>query len=393
LEGRGLVSDIQTLLKNTMSSELFLPTELSKVSNNLVVFDCTRLFGEVFGEFCNHKMIEIEGQDWLKQIRDQRRIYKINLSDTAFIIKECLTSDSVIRKILPKSESFYKKLDVIKKLRNENQHFNLKAGTQEIKAAVELYFDVCLDLNLQFGINQYSILIKRLDDLEAGKNFALDPDSIQKIVELERQKAEVEDQLIEKNLLLMDKESKLNHVQEVILESISKIENLTKSNEQKTSAFNDVLGDLEKSKREAKELRDQLKELSAQKQSDEITEKEIEKLIALIAGTRSLVNEDSPKKQTYRAKLKIVNSEAGNIWDKPKGKRKITLSVAKRDLIDSKTSEPIDYIPEELRIEIAKEWLLVRPSGGRVFVDDDGNASTLLGESLVYLGNIQKYFN
>ena len=76
-----------------MSSKLFLPTELSEVSNNLVIFDCTRLFGEVFGEFCDNKMREIEGQDWLTQIRDQRRIYRINLSDTAFLLKECLTSD------------------------------------------------------------------------------------------------------------------------------------------------------------------------------------------------------------------------------------------------------------------------------------------------------------
>jgi hypothetical protein len=120
-----------------MSSELFLPTELSKVTNNLVIYDCTRLFGEIFGEFCDQKMKEIEGADWLKQIRDLRRIYKINLNDTAFLLKECLTSDSPIRKILGKSERFYYKLEVLKKLRNENQHYNLNAGTEEIKEAVE----------------------------------------------------------------------------------------------------------------------------------------------------------------------------------------------------------------------------------------------------------------
>jgi hypothetical protein len=96
-----------------MSDELFLPTELSKVSNNLVIFDCTRLFGEVFGEFCDLKMKEIEGSDWLQQIKDLRRIYKINLSDTAFLLKECLTSDSVIRRVLPKSERFYNEFHMI----------------------------------------------------------------------------------------------------------------------------------------------------------------------------------------------------------------------------------------------------------------------------------------
>jgi len=376
-----------------MNSKLFLPTELSEVSNNLVIFDCTRLFGEVFGEFCDHKMREIEGQDWLNQIRDQRRIYRINLSDTAFLLKECLASDSLIRKVLPKSESFYNKLDILKKLRNENQHFNLKAGTQEIKAAVELYFGVCLDLNLQFGVNEYSILLKRLDDLQAGKNFSIDPILSQTLSEIERQKAEMEDQLIEKNVLLLDKENKLKHVREVILESNLKIDDLTKSNEQKTSAFNKIIDDLEKSKMEAEELRAQLSELSAQKVSDEITEKEIEKLIASLAENLYKANEDSPKKLANKIPRKNLSSAVGSIWNKPKGKRKITLSVAKRDLVDSRSSEPIDYIPEESRIEMAKEWLLVRPSGGRVFVDDEGNASTLLGESLVFLGNIQRYFD
>ena len=91
--------------------------------------------------------------------------------------------------------------------------------------------------------------------------------------------------------------------------------------------------------------------------------------------------------------MKNPRPETGSIWNKPKGKRKITLSVARRDLVDSKTNKPIDYISEESRMEIAEEWLLVRPSGGRVFVDDEGNASTLLGESLVFLGNIQRYFD
>ena len=42
-------------------------------------------------------------------------------------------------------------------------------------------------------------------------------------------------------------------------------------------------------------------------------------------------------------------------------------------------------------MEIAEDWLLVRPTGGRVFVDDDGDAVTLLGDGLVYLGNISDF--
>jgi hypothetical protein len=376
-----------------MSDELFLPTELSKVSNNLVIFDCTRLFGEVFGEFCDQKMKEIEGPDWLKQVKDLRRIYKVNLSDTAFLLKECLTSDSVIRRVLPKTERFYNKLDVLKRLRNENQHFNLKAGTEEIKAAVELYFEVCMDLNLQFGVDQYSILIKRLDELELGKNFSIDPNLSQKLSEMERQKAETEDQIIETNNVLLGREKELNQVQKIIAEKDLKITDLIKSNEQKTSAFNEVSQDREKLKIEAQELREQVNELNAQKETDEITEKEIEKIIASLAENLLITNEDSSKKQIRKVKLKNPRPETGSVWNKPKGKRKITLSVARRDLIDSKTNKPIDYISEESRMEIADDWLRVRPTGGRVFIDEEGDAATLLGEDLVYLGNISDFLD
>jgi myosin heavy subunit len=315
----------------------------------------------------------------------------VNLYDLAFLLKEILNSDSPLRKILPKSTSFYNKLTILKRVRNENQHFSFKHTNSATKEVVEVYFEISLELNLSICIEEFNLMIRRLNDLEAGKSFQVDPNLVLKLGEIEMQKAEMEDQLFEKNALLLDKEKKLNHVQKIISENNSKIENLTKSNDQKTSAFNKLNEDLEKSKKEAQELRDQVYELNAQKESDEITEKEIEKLIASLAGSLSAINEDSPKQQMHKVQLKNPRTEIGGLWDKPKGKRKITLSVGRRDLVDSKTSKPLEYISEESRIEIAEEWLLVRPSGGRVFVDDDGNASTLIGESLVYLGNISDF--
>jgi chromosome segregation ATPase len=236
-------------------------------------------------------------------------------------------------------------------------------------------------------------MTRRLNDLASGKSFQVDPNLNAKLGEIEMQKAEMEDQLIEKNMLLLDTEKKLNDIQKTIAENNSKIKDLTKSNEQKTSAFDKINEDLEKSKKEAEELRAQVNQLNLQKVSDEITEKEIEKLIASLAGTLSTINEDSPNKQNQKTQLKITRPEVGSLWNKPKGKRKITLSVGKRDLVDSKTSKPIDYISEAARMEIAEDWLAVRPSGGRVFVDEDGDAATLLGEDLVYLGNISDFLD
>ena len=376
-----------------MSNILSLPNELSEDKNHLVIFDCTKLFGQELGKFCDLRMSEIDGQDWLKNLSNLRQQYKINLYDLAFLLKEILNSDSPLRKIIPKSTSFYNKLTILKRVRNENQHFSFKHTNSATKEVVEVYFDLSLELQLSVCVEEFNLMIRRLNDLEAGKSFQVDPNLVSKLGEIEMQKAEMEDQLIEKNSLLIDKEKKLNQVQRIISESNSKIENLTKSNEQKTSAFNKLNEDLEKSKKEAQELRDQVHELNAQKESDEITEKEIEKLIAALAGSLSVINEDFPKQQTRKTQLDNPRNAVGSFWDKPKGKRKITLSVGRRDLVDSKTSKPLEYIPEESRIEIAEDWLSVRPSGGRVFVDDDGNASTLIGESLVYLGNISDFLD
>ena len=376
-----------------MSTRLSLPNGMSEDTNHLITFDCIKLFGEEFGKYCDLKMQEIEGPEWLKNLETLRQQYKTNLFDTAFLLKECLIPDSPLRKILPKSRTFYNDLSILKKVRNESQHFNFKHSNSATNQVVKLFFDVSLELNLVVCIEQYNLMTRRLNDLVSGKNFQPDPNLNAKLGEIERQKAEMEDQLIEKNMLLLDKEKKLNNVQKIISESNSKIEDLTKSNEQKTSAYNKINEDLEKSKKEAEELREQVNELNAQKESDEITESEIDKIIASLAETLLIINEDSPKKQTRKAQLKNPRPEVGSVWNKPKGKRKITLSVGRRDLVDSKTSKPLDYISEESRMEIAEDWLRVRPTGGRVFVDEEGDAATLLGEDLVYLGNISDFLD
>jgi hypothetical protein len=374
-----------------MSNILSLPNELSEDKNHLVLFDCTKLLGQELGKLCDLKMRGIDGPDWLKNLGALRQLYKINLYDLAYLLKEILSSDSPLRQILPKSPSFYNKLTILKRIRNENQHFSFKHSNSATKEAVEVYFDIALELNLTVCIEEFNLMIRRLNDLEAGKSFQADPNLISKLGEIEMQKAEMEDQLIEKNMLLIDKESKLNHIQKIIAKSNSKIEELTKFNQQKTSDFNKLNEDLEKSKKEAEELREQLNELNAQRLSDEITEKEIEKIIASLAGSISNTNDDSPNIQPRKIQPRNARLEVGNAWNKAKGKKKITLSVGRRDLIDPKTSEPLEGISEEFRIGLAEDWLRIRPSGGRVFIDEDGHASTLIGEELIYLGNISEF--
>ena len=66
-----------------MSTRLSLPNELSEDTNHLITFDCIKLFGEEFGKYCDLKMQEIEGPEWLKNLGILRQQYKNNLFDIA----------------------------------------------------------------------------------------------------------------------------------------------------------------------------------------------------------------------------------------------------------------------------------------------------------------------
>jgi len=86
----------------------------------------------------------------------------------------------------------------------------------------------------------------------------------------------------------------------------------------------------------------------------------------------------------------VPKQAIGSLWKQEKGKMRVTLSTSKRDLIDPRTNQPLNTLESKVRKQIAEHWLQTRPSGGRVFIDHKGNASTLNGSALVYLGTIPR---
>ena len=43
-----------------MKTKLTLPTEVNENKNHLIIFDCTKLFGEEFGDYCDFKMAKFK---------------------------------------------------------------------------------------------------------------------------------------------------------------------------------------------------------------------------------------------------------------------------------------------------------------------------------------------
>ena len=76
----------------------------------------------------------------------------------------------------------------------------------------------------------------------------------------------------------------------------------------------------------------------------------------------------------------------------PKGSKKIVLSVSSRDLVDTKNGTVLKRADSTQTKALAEKWLAIRPQGGRIFIDIEGHASTLIDDRLVYLGNVTGLF-
>jgi len=85
----------------------------------------------------------------------------------------------------------------------------------------------------------------------------------------------------------------------------------------------------------------------------------------------------------------LIIPKQGNIWVNPRGSIRLTLSPRFKELYLPKSSTLLSEIIGNEAISIAAEWLYIRPSGGRVFMNDLGYASTYIGEDLIYLGKIE----
>jgi hypothetical protein len=76
----------------------------------------------------------------------------------------------------------------------------------------------------------------------------------------------------------------------------------------------------------------------------------------------------------------------GATWNGDKGSRRLTLSVNFRELYDTKSGELLRETYGEEATKLAHSWLEIKPQGGRIFVDENGQATAYQGEDLIYMG-------
>jgi hypothetical protein len=154
------------------SNSLKLPSTLDSKSNKILLFDCLLLLGDELGNFYDANMRKTQGENWLQNLAQQRNDYNLTLKDPDFVIKEPLRSDSPLRLILPKSPTFYKNLDILRKIRNHIAHNKTEGGFEQTREILGILLAVSMDIDLQKCINEYAGAIRRLEALDLGQIFS-----------------------------------------------------------------------------------------------------------------------------------------------------------------------------------------------------------------------------
>jgi len=386
------------------TNSLKLPYTLDAKSNKILMFDCLLLLGDELGNYYDTKMRILQGNDWLRKLAQQRNDYNLTLNDPDFVIKEPLRSDSPLRSILPKSPSFYKNLDILRKIRNHIAHNKTEGGYEQTREILGILLAVSMDIDLKHCINEYAGAIKRIEALDLGTTFGEDSPTGNRVEEFEDKSAEIEEMLFEEKEKSAKIAQLLEEARSVVVIKELEFDALYESEQAKTAAVQKMEAELNEARQEAEELKTQL-EVNTQKAEDlkksEINLKNLVASLALpiiqasnLSTTKKNDRGDDNKGQAKEDTAKLLSdSGVGELWEHPKGNKKIVLSVSSRDLVDTKNGNLLEKADPDKTKELAEKWLKIRPQGGRIFIDSEGNASTLIDDRLVYLGNVTGLFD
>ena len=386
------------------SNSLKLPTTLDAKSNKILMFDCLLLLGDELGSFYDAKMRKAHGDDWLRNLAQQRNDHNLTLNDPDFVIKEPLRSDSPLRAILPKSPSFYRNLDILRKIRNHIAHNKTEGGYEQTREILGILLAVSMDIDLKHCVNEYAGAIRRIEALDLGTMFGEDSPTANRVEDFEDKSAEIEEMLFEEKEKSAKVAQLLEEARSVVVIKELEFDALYESEQAKTAAVQKMEAELNKARQEADELKNKLEENTQRTEDLKKSEINLKNLVASLAlplaETSNLIamkiaeRSDDIKSQAKENTAKLLSvQEAGTLWDHPKGSKKIVLSVSSRDLVDTKNGKLLEKADPSRTKELAEKWLKIRPQGGRIFIDSDGHASTLIDDRLVYLGNVTGLFN
>jgi hypothetical protein len=348
-------------------------------------------------------MREKHGVYWLRELGQLRNQYNITLVDPDFVIKEPLRSDSPLRSILPKSPSFFKNLDILRKIRNYIAHNKTEGGYEQSREILGVLLAVSLDVDLTHCVNEYAGAIKRIEALDRGIKFDDNPPTENRVEEFEDKSAELEEMLFEEKIKSAKIAQLLEEVRSVVVIKEIELETLNESQQAKTEATQIMRSELIKAQQEAESLKVQLEENAQRTENLKISEANLKNLVASFAALP--IKTFTPVSEKEEARTENINDQInesssdslttnvpGTVWSRPKGNSKVVLSVSTRNLVDTKNGKVLENVDPIQTKALAENWLAIRPQGGRIFIDSHGYACTLVDDKLIYLGNVAGLF-
>jgi hypothetical protein len=337
--------------------------------------------------------------NWLQILAQHRNKHNLTLKDPDFVIKEPLLSDSPLRAILPKSQTFYRYFGILAKVRNQIAHNIIQGGYEQTRKILEILMSVSMDIKLDFCTNEYAQVIKRFEALNRGEIFSEDLPNGYFANEIDTRNVEIEELLRVENEKYQKVSQHLEEVLSVVDIKEMEFEALYESEQAKTAAVEKMEAELIKAREEAEKLKLELFQNTKRIDNLEKSEMNLSSLIATVAvpilglaNLQTKINEGID--QSLENLINKGETESplldgiGLQWQHPKGNKKIVLSVAARDLVDYKDGKVLAGVDSAESKIYAERWLKIRPQGGRIFIDTDGHASTLIDDVLIYLGNV-----
>jgi len=371
----------------TESRKLNLPNAINEGQIKLLIFDAFILLGEELGNHYESKITPILGKNWVYELARGRGDLEYNTTDPQWVLVEPLRNPtSPTRLTLPKGPGFYNRVSTLAKARNAYFHNNNNGSIEAALRVLELLLEVSLAIPLDFAGNAYADGIRRLNSLKQGEVFHGGESNLKRVVLLEQQVAELEE------LANLNKE--LIHKRQVVLEEAlddvalqqEKVRELEEKVGNKDQAIAQARKEQEAAEKLALGLKAEYDAKVAELAEKEAIERQYKELLRTLVESKTVESINSTNTKSNKSDSHDV--APGDNWPSEKGSRRLTLSVNFRELYDTKSGELLKEKFGDAASALANEWLEIKPQGGRIFVDEKGNATAYRGEDLIYLGKV-----
>jgi hypothetical protein len=371
----------------TENRKLNLPNAINEGQIKLLILDSFILLGEELGNHFDSKLSPTLGKNWVYELARGRGELEYNLTDPHWVLIEPLrNSTSPTRLTLPKGQGFYNQVSTLAKARNAYFHNNNNGSIEAALQVLQLLLEISLAVPLNLAGNAYADAIKRLNSLKLGEVFDDGESSLKRVELLEQQVADLEELANLNKGVIQSSQVVLEDALDNVALQQEKLRELEEKVGNKDQAIAQARKEKEAAEKVALELKAEYDAKVAELAAKEATERQYKELLKTLVESKTVESINSSNSSS--AKSNAHDLKPGDNWPGEKGSRRLTLSVNFKELYDTKSGELLKEKFGEAASELAKEWLEIKPQGGRIFVDASGNATAYRGEDLVYLGKV-----